>query len=50
MSNGKKRWVKSGVKCPLCDEETEMLVDDVYAYKERCKKCGWENKFNTMEE
>ena len=50
MSNGKKRWVKSGVKCPLCDGETEMLVDDVYAYRERCKKCGWENKFNTMEE
>jgi len=35
----KKRWVKSGNKCPICKNETELLVDDTYEYKERCKHC-----------
>jgi len=50
MSNiGIKRWEKSGDKCPLCGKETDVYVDDVFVYRERCKNCKWEHKFN-MEE
>ena len=45
MSKNSKRWEKSGDICPTCGKETEYLVDDLYVYKERCKKCGWENTF-----
>jgi len=40
-----KEWIKSEFRCPRCGETTEILVDDVYEYAERCKKCGWHHNF-----